>query len=567
MYYRCNRCQYSANIITSIHTHYKIKHPEAAENPDFEEKAEEQATFSQEFWKAEWNIPTLAERKEKIVQKWKRAKPPPAVIVADVDEDDEDDCDVVVVKAKGTKRKKGSSGAIGVPKSKKGKRQPAKRKARDDDEVVVLEDDSQAMTTLSITTSQSSESLPSILSSYHSSSSQETASQVDKKAMERIMEISPFEVALTYKCLSCPKRSQNLDKLRRHVESEHPEKGSLLPDDNSSYKVMTRDQVVDMLTLKQERACGSDLQCFYCDDVVGGIHDLKAHFTASHRGDTLKVKSTQGVKGVNGYLECAICGHLTPGFERSKQKVHFHEEHPLEDTVNTHKYVLKSRSSSSLTPPNLPKTPADLSRFNGTAMRCPRDGCEFEARSVSAVNSHLRRHTQTFKCGHCGKTHSSSSEFHRHSAMMHGDKIPDQIKDPEAEAELEALKALLEADLLENEKQGQQTPDAGEKEEEPITPASIQVSGKKQTARKSTSMNSGVVKKRSFARKSTGGSRRWGSSSYGQGPFDPPDLSTVTTRMALGGMVQMTVSAQKMSELVNLSPKVMAVDIKSKLPS
>ena len=26
------------------------------------------------------------------------------------------------------------------------------------------------------------------------------------------------------------------------------------------------------------------------------------------------------------------------------------------------------------------------------------------------------------KCGHCGKTHPNSSEFHRHSAMVHGDK-------------------------------------------------------------------------------------------------------------------------------------------------
>ena len=49
--------------------------------------------------------------------------------------------------------------------------------------------------------------------------------------------------------------------------------------------------------------------------------------------------------------------------------------------------------------------------------------------TLSAVNSHLRRHTQTFKCGHCGKTHANSSDFHRHTAMMHGDKIPDLVRD------------------------------------------------------------------------------------------------------------------------------------------
>ena len=51
---------------------------------------------------------------------------------------------------------------------------------------------------------------------------------------------------------------------------------------------------------------------------------------------------------------------------------------------------------------------------------------------------------RTFKCGHCGKTLPDGSEFSRHSALSHGDKIPDLVKDPEAEAELEALKGILE---------------------------------------------------------------------------------------------------------------------------
>ena len=38
---------------------------------------------------------------------------------------------------------------------------------------------------------------------------------------------------------------------------------------------------------------------------------------------------------------------------------------------------------------------------------------------------------RTYKCGHCGLTLPDSSEFHRHSALSHGDKIPDLVKDPE----------------------------------------------------------------------------------------------------------------------------------------
>ena len=64
--FRCRRCEFSANILNSLHTHYKIKHPEAdQERPDFEERADddEAKVFSHDFWKEEWGVPTLAERK------------------------------------------------------------------------------------------------------------------------------------------------------------------------------------------------------------------------------------------------------------------------------------------------------------------------------------------------------------------------------------------------------------------------------------------------------------------------------------------------------------------------
>ena len=67
--FRCRRCEFSANILNSLHTHYKIKHPEADQDqPDFEERPDddEGKVFSHEFWKAQWGIPTLAERKAAV---------------------------------------------------------------------------------------------------------------------------------------------------------------------------------------------------------------------------------------------------------------------------------------------------------------------------------------------------------------------------------------------------------------------------------------------------------------------------------------------------------------------
>ena len=54
----CFRCQFTANMLNSMSTHYKIKHPEA-ENPDYVERSTDSQNFSQEFWKEEWGIPTL----------------------------------------------------------------------------------------------------------------------------------------------------------------------------------------------------------------------------------------------------------------------------------------------------------------------------------------------------------------------------------------------------------------------------------------------------------------------------------------------------------------------------
>ena len=64
--FQCRRCEYSANMVNSINTHYKIKHSEAADNPDYEERSDDKMIFSHEFWKEEWGIPTLDERKAMI---------------------------------------------------------------------------------------------------------------------------------------------------------------------------------------------------------------------------------------------------------------------------------------------------------------------------------------------------------------------------------------------------------------------------------------------------------------------------------------------------------------------
>ena len=62
-----------------------------------------------------------------------------------------------------------------------------------------------------------------------------------KRALEaRIMEISPFERTPTFKCVFCPKRSQNRERMERHVAQEHP--GRMGEEQQPGYRQMSRDQ-------------------------------------------------------------------------------------------------------------------------------------------------------------------------------------------------------------------------------------------------------------------------------------------------------------------------------------
>ena len=159
---------------------------------------------------------------------------------------------------------------------------------------------------------------------------------------------------------------------------------------------------------------------------------------------------------------------------------------------------------------------------------------------------------RTYKCGHCGKTHKDNSEFHRHSALSHGDKIPDLVKDPEvkvkrtflqflstkifqAEAEYEALKGLLEEEILAK---------LAEKKAEMIKNEAQTGKRAKLVARKSTHAEARTKigdKCRNVSRKSTGASAKyWPETrievpySFYKIPAESFDPKLIKTRMAMG---------------------------------
>ena len=121
----------------------------------------------------------------------------------------------------------------------------------------------------------------------------------------------------TYKCQYCPKRTQSLERIERHLTAEHSKDKAGSEDGESGYRVLTRDQVVDILTLQRQKrqssssslasklatlggAFQTDYVCFYCDDVGGSIYEVKSHFKEEHdpTNDKFKVKRSQAGKKV-----------------------------------------------------------------------------------------------------------------------------------------------------------------------------------------------------------------------------------------------------------------------------
>ena len=71
-------------------------------------------------------------------------------------------------------------------------------------------------------------------------------------------EVSPFESVKTFMCGYCPKRSQALERIKRHQVSSHSDKAL-------EYHELTRDQVVAIITSDQYAGSGdNEYKCFYC---------------------------------------------------------------------------------------------------------------------------------------------------------------------------------------------------------------------------------------------------------------------------------------------------------------
>ena len=299
--FQCQHCVFSANLTNSIQGHYRNKHPEyvsivdGRETFDYAEKTRNAQNFGEQFWKDNWDLPTVEERKRLLKEISSKRK-------------SSDDSDVTPKKPKGAKRGRKRKSEI-IPEQKSEYVTPSEDFLDDFDANILRAEKV-------LREAESSKAPVSTLSA---------------------VEVSPFESVKSFMCSYCPKRSQNLERIKRHHAECHADK-------SLEFQELTRDQVVNIITSDQYAATGDkDYKCFYCQE-IGSIRELQEHNDKLHHSGVFRVVRFQS-KGVTGYLECQVCGYLSPGFEKYFQKAHFHEEHPLENEVNCSKYMNKVKGN------------------------------------------------------------------------------------------------------------------------------------------------------------------------------------------------------------------------------
>ena len=304
--FQCQHCVFSANLTNSIQGHYRNKHPEFVSNVegkekfDYTEKTGNAQNFGEKFWKENWGLPTIEERKRLLSEN---------------------------SKASAKRKSPGISGDI-PHKKPKGAKRGRKRKS----EIVPDQSQDQDRSEGDLDDFDSNILKAEKVLKESESSKPPTASTSSLSAVE----ISPFESVKSFMCGHCPKRSQNLERIKRHHAECHAEK-------SLEFQELTRDQVVNIITSDQYAATGDNqYKCFYCQE-IGTISELQEHTDLQHH-QVLRVVRFQS-KGVTGYLECQVCGYLSPGFEKYLQKAHFHEEHHLLAEVNCSKYINKVRGN------------------------------------------------------------------------------------------------------------------------------------------------------------------------------------------------------------------------------
>jgi len=376
-----------------------------------------------------------------------------------------------------------------------------------------------------------------------------------KNCQAKSLELSPYNLCKSYKCSYCPKISQNLDQINKHCHDFHIDKPF-------EYFVLTRDEMINLIT-KEDRSTENSCHysCFYCEE-LGDIVQLETHTKSIHPGKMLKVTNFQNSK-VHIYLECQLCGYLCREFDSTIQQIHIEEEHPHGTGIMWDRYMSKKQvGHNAFTSPNQTFN-FNTGEAEGLIFVCPYTSipnsgihsevkCPFSTKNLVQINNHLRTHTRSYKCGYCEQTFTDSSKFHEHSSLVHRNKIPDLVKDPDGDSEYEGLKGLLEWNV-----------------QRQISDRKV-VNDESSNALKTDMAESGTVpggRSMNVARKSTSlGTNLWHETKTCEIPYsfynikpEYIDLKNVKTRITLGNQ-ELMVNIKQIGQFFNMEPKLVLRD-------
>ncbi|XP_033210567.1 uncharacterized protein LOC117168827 isoform X2 [Belonocnema kinseyi] len=359
---------------------------------------------------------------------------------------------------------------------------------------------------------------------------------------------------LLYKCAYCSYTDMVKIDVRRHSKSDHPH---LSPN-------------VEEIPITGNASQTFTYWCSYCSVRCKTHFAMKKHWTRAHKDPkpnegakwkTGPFKYTTVVQSDTGDMEIVTSSPSAPGNESEDLLGPSDEKWTCEwcnelcanrKEVDIHHRAFHSHLPLKCKPADPLQIPEDY--------RCPE--CSFEAKTYELMYKHINKHIKMYKCKYCEQSFCEPNQVTLHAEQVH----------PRVEPKIESVENYEEQlnDML-----SRITGGSGFE----LEPSEHQSVAKKSTARPIVRVRPFPKKLKSVARKSTNPLPRYppgmkftnehaktrGISHYGV-PKDPIDMGSINTYMVVGGH-RMPVNCLTLSQLMDIDPQVVVVDIKKRLNS
>lgn len=410
----------------------------------------------------------------------------------------------------------------------------------------------------------------------------------------RGMKAEMSDIDMCYMCFHCPRKSYQLEEIRTHYMSMHP---NIINKGIWKYKKITTNKPkqykmdcnlcpftgsIDSLRIHEAQEHSiekSDYEknvlhkCNNCDTQLRNLSQIRRHLTFEHKGEPFSYHTITIVNGMESIENVEIVEEPTHLAEKNKSVVQCEycpDTFAGPQQLSSHHNLLHSHLE-------LKVKDADKKSTELKSYQCPE--CGHTSNSYNAIRDHLRSHNKPFSCGYCNFLGSYPNVLKAHHIKEHIGLELQIIVSSEAQTKVEKLREQLlhlrpdgtyarrpnlkraHSEISEQSNNKVFVLDASDSSANP--PPSEQdnfISTTSNVAKKSTSKPPQSVAKKSTTPRTIPLAIVEGYSYYGCQPPNISDFKQVTCELPIMGK-NLPLNVNAMSQILNLFPAVLLEDI------